>query len=341
MGLAVYALTLVVWLAVFSPALDEIEPIETAFTVLALVFSGGTALLVTRLDLPVLEAGWGLLAYSFYVRLLDEIAEGPETLESLLPSTIQLIALGIILLGFVRTTSRLRSNLAEQDERLTVLNRVLRHNLRNDLSVVIMALNRARERATSDREVESATRGLRKANDLHELGEKLRETDVILENAGANTEPTDVNTVVESKVEEFRAEYPAVEFAVRTSPDAPVTTADGIDAAIDNVIENACEHNDADDPAVDVTVKAETANVAVTVRDNGTGIPSHELIPIRERDESALSHGSGVGLWFVLWVVERAGGDVSFDDSDGQSVTLRFPRPATGGRLLRLSITGR
>ena len=335
--LGLYILTAVVWLSQFPTNFGSLEPIDTAYTGVALFFTGGTLLVITKLDLFTVEAGWAVLTYSYYVRFLDELAEGPETLESALPGTIRLLALALILLGFIRATDRLNSSLTERDERLTVINRVLRHDLRNSLNIVIGELNEARKRADSDMEAryESA---LDTATDLLARTEKIREIDTLLEQSDEDT-PVDLNEVVARTVERFRSEYAGVTFTAQLASQSAVTTTKGVETAVENVVENACEHNDADDPEVTVVVETSGSAVRVRVHDNGSGIPPQELEPIREGDESALSHTSGIGLWLVHWVVERASGDLSFDRRDGQTVTLRFPR--SGTRTLRSRISGR
>lgn len=319
-----YVVTLLVWFWQFPTNFGELEYIDTASVGLALFFTAGTLVVITDLDLITIEAGWTVLTYSFYIRFLDELAEGPESLESILPGTIRLVALGLILVGFIRSTNRLQSAVSERDERLAVLNRVLRHNLRNGLTYILGALSHARERADGDTK-ETYETAIETAQNLSDLSEKTREIDSILDQRDDGN-PINLNDVVVTQVDSFRETCDSVSFTVNPSPQPAFTSVKGIEPAIKNVIENACEHNDAEHPEVTVAVDTDGSSVAVSVRDNGSGIPSHELKPIREGDESSLNHASGIGLWFVHWVVERADGDLSFQYQDGQIVTLRLPR---------------
>jgi hypothetical protein len=47
-------------------------------------------------------------------------------------------------------------------------------------------------------------------------------------------------------------------------------------------------------------------------------------------EETALEHGSGLGLWLVKWGVGALGGTVTFDTTDGTTVTLALPRGEPG-----------
>jgi|GEM_PF-980840 cell division inhibitor SulA len=49
-----------------------------------------------------------------------------------------------------------------------------------------------------------------------------------------------------------------------------------------------------------------------------------------EANETALEHGSGLGLWLVYWLAEKSEADLEFDDSKrgGSAVSIIFRTPA-------------
>jgi signal transduction histidine kinase len=90
-----------------------------------------------------------------------------------------------------------------------------------------------------------------------------------------------------------------------------------LDLVVTNLVENAVEHHDGPAPHVAVTVeRTDTDCLQVTVADDGPGIPDHELRAIERGDETALEHGSGLGLWMIAWGVERLGGCYEVQDRD-------------------------
>ncbi|WP_254522423.1 sensor histidine kinase [Natrinema caseinilyticum] len=96
--------------------------------------------------------------------------------------------------------------------------------------------------------------------------------------------------------------------------------------AFANLIENGLTHNDAENPCVTVDLERTTddRSAVFTVHDNGPGIPDHELAVLERGEETALEHGSGIGLWIVSWSVAALGGDLEFDTAaGGTSVTVR------------------
>lgn len=97
-------------------------------------------------------------------------------------------------------------------------------------------------------------------------------------------------------------------------------------------MENALEQTDDEAPAVAVALvdDAETGGLTVAVQDEGPGIPEDELAVLETGTETALEHGSGLGLWLVKWGMDLLGGRVTFETSEnGTTVRLDFPAQTT------------
>jgi PAS domain S-box-containing protein len=205
-----------------------------------------------------------------------------------------------------------------------VLGRILRHNMRNKLTAVQLE---AELLPVTDRETQTAIRTsiLEYIKELTRTGEKARTiADVIYE--FDDTVELDVVTAVRAVVETAREQFDGavIETDYRVER-AAVVGHQGFEQAVSNLVENAIEHND-DDPHVEVTVDRDGETVVVTVVDDGPGIPESEIAVLRHREETALEHGSGAGLWLVDWIVEKSGGQLSFDRTDGRTIaTIRLP----------------
>ena len=83
-----------------------------------------------------------------------------------------------------------------------------------------------------------------------------------------------------------------------------------------------------------VTVTAEQEAIAVTVSDNGIGLPSHGTERLLEPYVTTREKGTGLGLAIVKKIVEEHAGDMSFagNEEGGTSVTVRFARDPAAAR---------
>jgi PAS domain S-box-containing protein len=212
----------------------------------------------------------------------------------------------------------------ERQRRLQVLNRVLRHNLRNDLTVVMGLADELDDRLDDEELTSLLERLQEKAAQIASLSDRAREIERSVRRDNADTSSIDIPDSVESLVETYERQY---EVTIDTSlPDQEIRGADGrFRRVVGELLENSIEHA-GEAPSVSVTVETTPGTVSVTVADDGPGIPDHELAVVTgDEPITQLSHGSGLGLWLVIWVVESYGGTVAFGD-DGTAVTLSIPR---------------
>ncbi|WP_313694613.1 PAS domain S-box protein [Halorarum halobium] len=210
------------------------------------------------------------------------------------------------------------------DQRLRVLTRVLRHDLRNELNVV---MGYASSLADADREpvAHKGTTIRRAAERLADLGERVRGVDRTLRDADHGGRPLYVDEVVEAVADLATDRHPAA--TVTTDCEEGVAAyADGLLAtALWNVVENGIVHNDGPSPTVSVAVDADERAVELVVRDDGPGIPAGERSAVEAGHETQLEHASGLGLWLVRWVLDGVDGELRFPDTDaGGAVVLRL-----------------
>ncbi|POG56846.1 histidine kinase N-terminal 7TM domain-containing protein [Haloferax marisrubri] len=196
-------------------------------------------------------------------------------------------------------------------QRLEVLNRVLRHNLRNDMTVVIGYADMLADRLPPDQRGPTDTIRTR-SNKLLSLGEKARSVERVMAGIDGGRR-FDVAATVRDCVAEVSAEFDAGSVEV----DAPESlSVSGSESAakllVRELVENALEHG-GDDPTVAVSVRAVDADLVVVVEDDGPGVPDYERSVVETGGESPLQHGSGLGLWAVRWTVDALGGHLNFD----------------------------
>jgi signal transduction histidine kinase len=84
-----------------------------------------------------------------------------------------------------------------------------------------------------------------------------------------------------------------------------------------------------------VSVRRHPAGVAISVRDDGLGIPAHERKAIfgrfvRGEKASRLGiKGTGLGLAMVSHIVEAHGGTIELESEEGMGSTFRLVLPAS------------
>ncbi len=242
-------------------------------------------------------------------------------------------------LGVVRDiTDRKR-----REQRLSVLNRLLRHNLRNDLNVVLMRFEElVDEYGIDDSRVDLVRE---KARRLVEVGDTARALDQRLERLEGEVTTRDVADLVRQQCETVRESSSDATVELDTPGSCPVRTNEMVELAVENLLENAVTHgsdtdgdgdadtngvNDPDDRTVSVRVESEGGEVVVRIADDGPGIPDSELKALSGQ-ERALDHGSGFGLWVAKWCVEWNDGQLTVDrpDGGGTVATIRLPSAQT------------
>lgn len=214
------------------------------------------------------------------------------------------------------------SEYLRQQQRLEVLNRIFRHNIRTNSQVIIGHVDYL---ADNDSE-EVAQEAHEKMLEITAFGDKIRTVLDVFERGRKGTQLVRADRIVDQCVEAVRSEYPDVTVH-STTPPADVYV-DGIaHDVLSNTIENAAQHNTNAQPEVWVDVEADAEWLRVTVRDNGPGIHDEELALLREGSETPLNHGSGIGLALVVWGTDLIGGDISIEkgESDGTVVTVDLP----------------
>jgi PAS domain S-box-containing protein len=218
---------------------------------------------------------------------------------------------------------RRESELRRQAEQLSVLNRVLRHDIRTTANIV------AGYAETLPDDIGAADEIAEAAHDLVALGERARELERAFE-TDVTKKPFDLAAHLRTTVVDLDEAYDAT-FSTFAPGALWVSVSDRIPFVFENVLENAAEHNEGETQRVDVVAREEHPVDAepwavVEIHDDGPGIPEHEREVFDATAETPLNHSDGLGLWLVNWLVEDEGGDVAVDtDVDGTTVTLRLP----------------
>lgn len=222
-----------------------------------------------------------------------------------------------------------------REQRLQVLNRILRHNLRNKLTVVrgnAEAIELVEGTDQSPTPGELSNRIQEAVDDLLQLTERARNVERLMHESRSDSRPFSLDTVVRDTVEDVTGSSPELSVEITIEEDRTVFADEQLFGyVLRNVVENAIEHNDTERPSVSVTVSirpSESHTVVIEVADNGPGIPDSELDAIRQGEETALDHASGLGLWATSWGVRQLGGELTFGENDPRGTVVRIELPS-------------
>ena len=203
-------------------------------------------------------------------------------------------------------------------QRLEVLNRVLRHNLRNNVDVIKSNAEVLAENGHDDR----AKAIIGSADDLADLGHKARSIDRFVSRRLHETQ-RDLVTVLEEVIADRTQRTNGGVSIDLDSPDEAllVTDWEALTAALDSAVGNAVRHG----TTADVRLTEYATGYRIVITDDGPGIPDSELAAIDAGSETPLQHGTGLGLWRIKWGIKKLNGTVSITNDDGTTVTLTVP----------------
>jgi PAS domain S-box-containing protein len=215
---------------------------------------------------------------------------------------------------------------AQQERRrqMGMMQRVMRHNMRNDLSEMRGYAGLLHEATDPDRRAEylGVINGV--LDKWEGMTEKMRVIRKLLRTQPTRGSGRDATDLLEDAITEARNDLPEVSIETDVAVDDSVTVSVELREAVRELILNAGQ---ASDHPVEVRASESGENgIEVAVSDDGSGMPDVEAEVLKSGDVTALSHGEGLGLWLVRTVVDRVGGDVSVESSpEGTTVTLGVP----------------
>jgi PAS domain S-box-containing protein len=210
----------------------------------------------------------------------------------------------------------------QYDRLIRVLNRVLRHNLRNDITI-IQGYAGVLEDRVGPEEAQLAERIQDTSERLLGMSETARELEENFQ-TDPDLEDTDVVALVERLAEQAGDRYEAAEVRVDTPQRALARSAPRLETALWELLDNAASHA-GEEPSIEVSVRDTGSDIEIAVADDGPGLPSQEAAVLESGEETPLVHGSGLGLWLVYWVVSSLDGEVRVPEAPGGHVAVRLP----------------
>jgi len=271
-------------------------------------------------------AGWAALGTVLLGLILVLIALSGVELPLFAGATLLSVSTFAHVIIGVRDVQRIRAEeLARQREKLAVLNRLVRHNLRHEAQYLLGVESgiEAADAPETRRELSEQVRTI--ADRLSETHDTLERTHEIIRSGDRSNTAIDLREAVEEVAGTYRSEFPAATITVEAPEDLRVSAGTELRTALVELIDNAVTYG-GDAPEIRVTATEDGRRVRLTVSDDGPGIPEPDRSVItREAEIDQMTHAQGLGLWFVRWAMDAYGGGFELDTGDdGTAVTLEL-----------------
>ena len=214
----------------------------------------------------------------------------------------------------------------ELSKLLSINQRVLRHNIRNELSIALGYLETMDETEDPGERAANARIIEKHLNKLVETSNRTRRMITVWQTN--TTEEFDLADILRKGVSNVQEEESSVPITMSLSEDCRVVGHPALPLAFEEAIRNALQHN-TDDVEVDIRLyPVEDGLVRVDITDTGGGIPQAEMDILERYEETPLEHTDGVGLWMIYWIVRKCDGAVEFvgNDPHGTKIQVTLPR---------------
>jgi signal transduction histidine kinase len=214
---------------------------------------------------------------------------------------------------------RQQQELQRRNTELALLNQIVRHDIRNDVSVILGWGNSMKEHVD-----ETGTVYLDRVLSAGEHITSITETigdflDVLENNSDPELDPINLKSVLTNEIEKARSAHETATITVDRDlhSEPQVAATELLSSVFRNLLNNAVAHNDKETPEIEVHIEEREEMVSVQIADNGPGIPENQKDEIFGRGEMGLeSSGSGIGLYLVDTLVEMYGGTIAVEDND-------------------------
>ena len=203
-----------------------------------------------------------------------------------------------------------------QRDDLSLLNQMVRHDIRNDLQVLLARVDLLTDHVdeTGREYLETAERSVTSAIEITQTAHEMSEV-MLQERKPA---PMSLWDVVQRQVEALQSAEPGAE--IRTPDPVPAVSVfadEMLESVVGNLLTNAVRHNDAETPVVELSVEKRADSVRLRVADNGPGVEPERQESIFGKGEKGLeSDGTGIGLYLVHTLVTSYDGEVWVDDGE-------------------------
>jgi len=218
----------------------------------------------------------------------------------------------------------------ETHHRAELFWRLLRHNLRNELTVILGNADRIGAETESDDVTEAVATIRRRTENLENVTNSVKEIEAAVASTDSQRIRRAASDAVREVIAQVEQEYPAGDITLDIRSPMGINVDGAFTYALTHALENAVVHSEETTPTVEVSIgpSPNTGRVEICIRDSNPPIPDDELDALfSPTGKTSTSHGSGVGLFVMKWCVESLGGEIKFETRTGGGNAVYFYLP--------------
>ncbi|MFC6722865.1 PAS domain-containing protein [Halobium palmae] len=223
--------------------------------------------------------------------------------------------------GFARDITHRK----RRERQLIVMDNLLRHNLRNDLNIILgkadlieESVSEAADHTTTIRQTgENMLRSAQKGRKIIELL-----------TSPERRERIDLPDIVTESIAIVRNRYPKATINMNALSDVIVQGRVELKEVVIELLENAIQHSATAEPTVEIQLQHVGEHAELIVEDEAMPIPPFEAAVLKgEHEMTDVYHSSGLGLWLIYWCVELSNGDIAVQSEAyrGNRIAVSLP----------------
>ncbi|MDY6817136.1 MAG: HAMP domain-containing sensor histidine kinase [Halobacteriales archaeon] len=310
-----------------APAIPGLAVVPLVFGLGLVVFGIGLSVSTFRRRYVNTVARWCLagtigMVIIVLTALFDSVVLGGLSLymlttDPLITNVLIGGAVGGVLIGLRSAENgEQRRMLARRSDQAIVLNRLLRHEVLNAITIIKghtdVLEDVTVQRPRSLQAIKQSAGHIESA--IEEVGFLVRadidETTVL--------EPIALGELLEPAIERVRAEYPEASIELDPPADDCIVSANNhLVTLFEELITNGIEHNDKTTPHVSIAASEADGHAVVTITDDGPGLPAPQQALLTDRQLPEYDDpNTGFGLAIVRLLVEYCDGWIDVETTD-------------------------
>jgi len=226
----------------------------------------------------------------------------------------------VITVRDITDLKKAQEKIKNMNNQLKFLNRILRHDIANNLTAIIGLLEMYKD--SGDRKYFNMVENI--IDRSVDLIQKIRDYETMITEGKLSS--VNIKEVIEGVLENINLDDVKIKFK---GDDCFVIADEFVSSVFENIINNAVQHNTKRNKEIYIEIDCSGDYAEVKVADNGPGIPDK----IKDRIfEEGFTYGTtgrtGVGLYIVKSLMEKYDGSVRVEDNkpEGSVFILRFKK---------------